>query len=61
MSTRGDPGAWEAPDEAGKRYTEYSCDGASYGLHGGTTPRYDKAVAEFAWQRRIESFRENLV
>jgi len=50
-----------ALDKAGKAYTEHSYEGANHGFHNDTTPRYDKAAAELAWQRTVEFFRENLV
>ena len=50
-----------ALDNAGKVYTEYNYEGANHGFHNDTTPRYDPAAAELAWQRTVEFFDENLV
>ena len=33
---------------------------ANHGFHNDTTPRYDKAAADLAWQRTIAFFEENL-
>jgi carboxymethylenebutenolidase len=50
-----------ALEAAGKRFREYTYDNCNHGFHNDTTPRYDKAAAELAWQRTIEFFRDNLV
>jgi carboxymethylenebutenolidase len=50
-----------ALDAAGKRYREYTYENCNHGFHNDTTPRFDRAAAELAWQRTIEFFRENLV
>jgi carboxymethylenebutenolidase len=50
-----------ALDAAGKSYREYTYENANHGFHNDTTPRYDKAAADLAWQRTIEFFRQNLV
>ena len=55
------PAYKDALDEAGKTYTEYTYDDANHGFHNDTTPRYDAAAADLAWQRTIEFFRQNLV
>lgn len=46
---------------AGKTYTMHMYANANHGFHNDTTPRYDKAAADLAWQRTIEFFNENLV
>jgi len=43
-----------------KVYTVYIYPGVNHGFHNDTTPRYDKAAAELAWQRTIDFFKENL-
>jgi len=44
-----------------KRFIEYTYENCNHGFHNDTTPRYDKAAADLAWQRTIEFFRQNLV
>lgn len=43
-----------------KEYKEYVYANANHGFHNDTTPRYDKAAAELAWQRTIDFFKEKL-
>ncbi|MDH4046893.1 MAG: dienelactone hydrolase family protein [Gammaproteobacteria bacterium] len=50
-----------ALEASGKRFIEYTYEGCNHGFHNDTTPRYDQAAAELAWQRTIEFFRQNLV
>jgi carboxymethylenebutenolidase len=53
--------AYEAALKAhGKRYTAYIYEGANHGFHNDTTPRYDAAAAELAWERTIEFFNTHL-
>ena len=53
-------GNWPAYEEALKAnkvtYTAYTYDGTQHGFHNDTTPRYDKAAAELAWQRTLDHF-----
>jgi carboxymethylenebutenolidase len=55
---------WPAYETAlkanGKKYQAFIYEGANHGFHNNTTPRYDKAAAELAWQRTIDFFKENL-
>jgi carboxymethylenebutenolidase len=44
----------------GKEYTAYVYPNVNHGFHNDTTPRYDKAAAELAWQRTIDFFKEKL-
>ncbi|MEO6288869.1 MAG: dienelactone hydrolase family protein [Ginsengibacter sp.] len=44
----------------GKEYTTYIYPEVNHGFHNNTTPRYDKASAELAWQRTINFFNEKL-
>ena len=46
--------------EHNKAYTAYNYPGVNHGFHNDTTPRYDKASAELAWQRTIDFFKEKL-
>ena len=53
--------AYEAALKANnKEYTAYIYPGANHGFHNDTTPRYDKASAELAWQRTVDFFSEKL-
>jgi carboxymethylenebutenolidase len=53
-------GGWPAYEAAlkanGKKYQAYIYDNVNHGFHNDTTPRYDKAAAELAWQRTIDFF-----
>ena len=57
-------GNWPAYEEAlkanGVSYKMHMYDGANHGFHNDTTPRYDKAAADLAWQRTLEFFNANL-
>jgi len=44
----------------GKDYTAHVYPGVNHGFHNDTTPRYDQAAAELAWERTIAFFREKL-
>jgi len=53
--------AYEAALKANKKeYSVYIYDNVNHGFHNDTTPRYDKAAAQLAWQRTIEFFKEKL-
>lgn len=53
--------AYEAALKANaKVYAAYIYDNVNHGFHNDTTPRYDKAAAELAWQRTIDFFKEHL-
>ena len=53
--------AYEAAlKENGKTYTMHMYDNTNHGFHNDTTPRYDKAAAELAWQRTIDFFNKYL-
>ncbi len=51
---------WPAYEEAlkknNKEYQAFMYPGVNHGFHNDTTPRYDKAAAELAWNRTIEFF-----
>ena len=53
--------AYEAALKAnGKIYEAYIYDGANHGFHNDTTPRYDEAAAELAWERTLGWFEKHL-
>lgn len=53
--------AYEAALKANnKTYTAFIYPNVNHGFHNDTTPRYDKAAAELAWQRTIEFFKSKL-
>ena len=53
--------AYEAAlKENGKEYTAHMYPNVNHGFHNDTTPRYDKAAAELAWQRTVDFFKEKL-
>jgi carboxymethylenebutenolidase len=54
------PAYEEALKENKKEYTAYIYPGVNHGFHNDTTPRYDKAAAELAWQRTIDFLKEKL-
>ncbi|WP_342647640.1 dienelactone hydrolase family protein [Mucilaginibacter sp. CSA2-8R] len=57
-------GGWPAYEAAlkenGKKYQAFIYENVNHGFHNNTTPRYDKAAADLAWQRTIDFFKENL-
>lgn len=56
---------WPAYEEAlkknGKVYEAFMYPGVNHGFHNDTTPRYDEAAAQLAWERTIAFFEKNLV
>lgn len=53
--------AYEAAlKEHGKVYAAHIYDGVNHGFHNDTTPRYDAAAAELAWERTIAFFNTHL-
>ena len=53
--------AYEAALKSNKKeYKAYIYDNVNHGFNNDTTPRYDKAAADLAWQRTIEFFKEKL-
>jgi carboxymethylenebutenolidase len=63
LDTRVDEGwpAYEAALKANnKEYTAYIYPNVNHGFHNDTTPRYDKAAAELAWQRTLDFFKQKL-
>jgi carboxymethylenebutenolidase len=63
LDTRVNEG-WPAYEEAlkanGKTYEAYIYPGANHGFHNDSTPRYDAAAAELAWERTIAHFTKYL-
>jgi carboxymethylenebutenolidase len=58
--TDGWPAYEAALKENKKEYTAYIYPNVNHGFHNNTTPRYDKAAADLAWQRTIEFFTQKL-
>ncbi|WP_305969531.1 MULTISPECIES: YghX family hydrolase [unclassified Mameliella] len=53
--------AYEAAlQEHGKTYTAHIYPGVNHGFHNDSTPRYDEAAAELAWDRTIAFFNAHL-
>lgn len=50
----------KALKENGKDYTAYMYENVNHGFHNDTTPRYDQAAAQLAWQRTIDFFKRHL-
>lgn len=46
--------------ENNKEYTAFIYPDVNHGFHNDSTPRYDKAAAELAWQRTVDFFKEKL-
>ena len=44
----------------GKAYTAHVYEGVNHGFHNDSTPRYDQAAAELAWERTVAFFNEHL-
>jgi carboxymethylenebutenolidase len=63
LDTRVNEG-WPAYEAAlkvnNKAYTVYIYPNVNHGFNNDTTPRYDKAAADLAWQRTIDFFKEKL-
>ena len=43
-----------------KDYTAHMYPGVKHGFHNNSTPRFDKAAADLAWERTIAFFKKNL-
>lgn len=56
--------AWPAYEAAlkaaGVNYTVYHYPGTQHGFNNDTTPRYDAAAAQLAWQRTVDFFKARL-
>lgn len=55
---------WPAYEEAlkanGKTYEAHIYPGTNHGFHNDSTPRYDQAAADLAWQRTLDWFTRHL-
>lgn len=56
----GRPAFEQALEENGKSFTVYVYENTNHGFHNDTTPRYDEAAAELAWQRTVDFFKSEL-
>jgi carboxymethylenebutenolidase len=54
------PGYEAALKAAGVTYEAHIYPGVNHGFHNDTTPRYDAAAAELAWERTVAFFTANL-
>lgn len=54
------PAYEKALKEQNKEYTAHMYPDTNHGFHNDTTPRYDKAAAELAWNRTVEFFKKHL-
>ena len=43
-----------------KPFVRYLYPGTRHGFHNNSTPRYNEAAAQLAWERTVEFFREKL-
>lgn len=46
---------------AGARYQAFTYDGVEHGFNNDTTPRFDQAAADIAWERTFALFRRTLI
>ncbi|MGO4915758.1 YghX family hydrolase [Pseudogemmobacter sp. W21_MBD1_M6] len=58
--TEGWPAFEDALKANGKTYTAYVYPGVNHGFHNDSTPRYDQAAADLAWDRTIAFFKDTL-
>jgi carboxymethylenebutenolidase len=54
------PAYEKALKENNKEFTAYTYPDVNHGFHNDSTPRFDKAAAELAWQRTVEFFKVKL-
>ena len=54
------PAYEETLKENNKEYTAHFYPKVNHGFHNNTTPRFDKAAADLAWERTITFFKEKL-
>jgi carboxymethylenebutenolidase len=54
------PAYEKALQENKKEYTAYVYPEVNHGFHNDSTPRFDKAAAELAWQRTVDFFKAKL-
>ena len=41
-------------------YQKYTYEGVQHGFHNNSTPRYNEAAADLAWERTLAFFKEHL-
>lgn len=58
---KGWPAYEAALKEHGKTYEAYIYSNTNHGFHNDSTPRYDQAAAQLAWDRTLEWFRRWLI
>lgn len=46
--------------ELDKAYEVHFYPGVNHGFHNNTTPRFDEASADLAWERTVEFFKKHL-
>jgi len=54
------PAYEKALKENNKKYTMHMYPNVNHGFHNDSTPRFDKAAAELAWQRTVDFFKAEL-
>ncbi len=54
------PAYEKALKEHNKKYTVHIYPNVNHGFHNDSTPRYDKAAAELAWQRTVDFFKTHI-
>ncbi len=52
--------AYEAAMQAAVSFETYTYPGVNHGFHNDSTPRYDEAAAELAWERTVAFFKAHL-
>jgi carboxymethylenebutenolidase len=55
------PAYEKALKENNKEYTAFMYPEVNHGFHNDSTPRFDKAAAELAWQRTVDFFKAKLM
>ena len=50
----------KALEEAGRNFVSYTYEGTRHGFHNNSTPRYNEAQANLAWERTIAFFKQHL-
>ena len=54
------PALEEALQAAGVSFTKHTYAGTNHGFHNNSTPRYNEAAADLAWERTIGFFKQHL-
>ncbi len=49
-----------ALEEHGKDFVMYTYEGTRHGFHNNSTPRYEEAQADVAWNRTVAFFKKHL-